>query len=106
MSSPLPMTNQREHPEKRRRKKVWIKYLIHVTATISIKRGCISASTRKALQSTYRHNERSTIACGRQVHLPWKTSPSVVHINDEVNAMIAKASEAFGRLRRNIWDRR
>ena len=28
----------------------------------------------------------------------------VVHIDDEVNARIAKASAAFGRLRGNIWD--
>ena len=30
----------------------------------------------------------------------------VVHIDDEVNARIAKASAAFGRLRGSIWDRR
>ena len=29
----------------------------------------------------------------------------VVHIDDEVNARIVKGSEAFGRLRGNIWDR-
>ena len=29
----------------------------------------------------------------------------VVHIDDEVNARIAKASAAFGRLRGSIWDR-
>ena len=29
----------------------------------------------------------------------------VVHINDEVNDRIAKASAAFGRLRGSIWDR-
>ena len=29
----------------------------------------------------------------------------VVHINDEVNARIAKASAAFGRLHGRIWDR-
>ena len=28
-----------------------------------------------------------------------------MHINDEVNARIAKASAAFGRLRGSIWDR-
>ena len=33
------------------------------------------------------------------------TLSSVVHIDDEVNARIAKASAAFGRLRINIWDR-
>ena len=34
--------------------------------------GSISASTWKALQGAYHHSERSTIADGRQVHLPWK----------------------------------
>ena len=29
----------------------------------------------------------------------------VVHIDDEVNARIAKAIAAFGRLRGNVWDR-
>ena len=33
------------------------------------------------------------------------TLSSVVHIDDEVNARIAKASAAFGRLRGSIWDR-
>ena len=34
--------------------------------------GSISASTWKALQGAYHHSERSTIASGRQVRLPWK----------------------------------
>ena len=33
------------------------------------------------------------------------TLSRVVHIDDEVNATIAKASAAFGRLRGSIWDR-
>ena len=33
------------------------------------------------------------------------TLSGVVHVDDEVNAMIAKASAAFGRLRGSIWDR-
>ena len=33
------------------------------------------------------------------------TLSRVVHIHDEVNARIAKASAAFGRLRGSIWDR-
>ena len=33
------------------------------------------------------------------------TLSRVVHIDDEVNARIAKASAAFGRLRGSIWDR-
>ena len=34
-----------------------------------------------------------------------RTWSRVVHIDDEVNARIAKASAAFGRLRGSIWDR-
>ena len=33
------------------------------------------------------------------------TLSRVVYIDDEVNAKIAKASAAFGRLRGSIWDR-
>ena len=33
------------------------------------------------------------------------TLSRVVHIDDEANARIAKASAAFGRLRGSIWDR-
>ena len=33
------------------------------------------------------------------------TLSGVMHIDDEVNARIAKASAAFGRLRGSIWDR-
>ena len=68
--------------------------------------GSISASIWKALQGDYHHSERSTTASGRQVHLPWNTLSRAVHIDDEVNARIAKASAAFGRLRGSIWDRR
>ena len=32
------------------------------------------------------------------------TLSRVVHIDDEVNARIAKASAAFGRLRGSIWE--
>ena len=41
----------------------------------------------------------------RQVHILGSTLSRVVHIYDEVNARIAKASAAFGRLRGSIWDR-
>ena len=34
-----------------------------------------------------------------------RTLPRVVHIDDEVNARMAKASAAFGRLRGSVWDR-
>ena len=32
------------------------------------------------------------------------TLSRVVHVDDEVNARIAKANAAFGRLRGSIWD--
>ena len=32
------------------------------------------------------------------------TLSRVVHIDDEVNARIAKANAAFGRLRGSVWD--
>ena len=35
----------------------------------------------------------------------WSTLSKAVHIDDEVNAKIAKANIAFGRLRGNVWDR-
>ena len=65
---------QRVLQQKRKCKKVWIKYLIHVTAMISqsASKRLISARTWKALQGAYHHRERSTTASGRQVHLPWK----------------------------------
>ena len=34
-----------------------------------------------------------------------RTLSRVVHIDNEVNARIAKASAAFGRLRGSVWDR-
>ncbi|XP_052799506.1 uncharacterized protein LOC128231126 [Mya arenaria] len=34
------------------------------------------------------------------------TLSRAVHINDEINCRIAKASAAFGRLRTNVWERR
>ena len=36
--------------------------------------------------------------------LTYSTLSIIVHIHDEANARIAKASAAFGRLRRSIWD--
>ena len=61
-------------PTEEKMQKVWIKYLIHVTAMTSQ-----SASKRlrwyiiqhlESLTRTHHHSERSTIASGRQVHLP------------------------------------
>ena len=42
--------------------------------TINIKkdRGGLSTSTGQALQGAHHYSERSKIASGRQIHLPWK----------------------------------
>ena len=45
------------------------------------------------------------IASGRQGADLGSTLSRVVHIDDEVNARIAKVSAAFGRLHGSIWDR-
>ena len=58
----------------------------------------LESLTRKG---AYHHSEGSTIASGRQVHYLGSTLARVVHIDDEVNTRIAKASAAFG----SIWDR-
>ena len=67
--------------------------------------GSISASTWKALQWAYHHSERSTTASVDKFTYLGSTLSRVVHIDDEVNARIAKASAAFGRPRGSIWDR-
>ena len=74
--------------------------------TISVKKtGGISASTWKALQGAYHHSERSRLQVVNKFTYLGSTLSRVVHIDDKVHARIAKASAAFGRLRRSIWDR-
>ena len=96
--------------QKRKCRKVWIKYLIHKTAMISQ-----SASKRLRLYIS-QHLENLTRSLplavkGQRLQVVDKftylgsTLSRVVHIDDEVNARIAKASAAFGRLRGSIWDR-
>ena len=97
------------HQQKRTCKKVWIKYPIHVTAfTISIKRK-IEVVYQPAPGKPYK--EPIITVKGQRVQVVDKftylgiTLSRVVHIDDEVNARIAKASAAFGRLRGSIWER-
>ena len=72
--------------------------------TISI-RDSISANTWKALQGAYHHSERSTTASevDKFTYLG-STLSRIVHIDDDVNAKIAKDNAAFGRLCGSIWD--
>ena len=109
MSSSLLMTWQRVLQQKRRCKKVWIKYLIHVTElydlTISIKK------TGMLYQPAHGKPHKDITVKDQQLQVVDKfaylgsTLPKVLHIDDEVNARIAKASAAFGQLRGSIWDR-
>ena len=71
--------------QKRKCKKVWIKYPIHVTAMMS---QSVSKRLRWYISQRLESLTRSTLS-------------RVVHIGDRVNARIAKASAAFGRLRGN-----
>ena len=43
-------------------------------------------------------------ACSGQVHIPWQHT--IVVIDDEGIARLANASAAFGRLHKNVWNRR
>ena len=75
--------------------------------TISIKKdwGSISASSGKP------YKELTITVKGQRLQMIdtfiylGSILSRVVHIDDEVNARIAKASAAFGRLRGSIWDR-
>ena len=110
MSSSLLMTWQRVLQQKRKCKKVWLKYLIHVTAMIS-------QSASKTTEVVYQlapgkpYKEPTITVKGQRLQVVDKftylgsTLSRVVHIDDEVNARIAKASAAFGRSRGSIWDR-
>ena len=59
----------------------------------------------KALQGAYLHSERSMIASVDKFIYLGSTLSRAVHIDDEVNARIAKTGAAFGRLRGSIWGR-
>ena len=104
MSSILLMTWQRVLQQKKRCKKVWIKYLIHVTAMIS-------QSASKKTQVVYQpapgkpYKEPIITMKGQRLQVVDKftylgsTLSGVVHIDDEVSTRIAKASAGFDRLR-------
>ena len=95
--------------KKRKCRKVWIKYLIHVTAylTISIKK----TEVVYQLAPGKPYKEPTITVKGQRLQVVDKftylgsTLSRVVHIDDDVNARIPKASAAFDRLRGSIWDR-
>ena len=71
--------------------------------TISIKKTEVVYQTAPGML----YKERTTTVKGQRLQVTYfgSTLSRVVHIDDEVNARIAKASAAFGRLRGSIWDR-
>ena len=95
--------------EEKMQKKMWIKYLIHVTPMISQSASKHWGSISQAPGKPYK-GPTITVK-GQQLQVVDKftylgsTLSRVVHIDDAVNARIAKASAAFGRLRGSIWDR-
>ena len=109
MSSCLLRTWQRVLQQKRKCKKVWIKYLIQVIAMNS---QSASKKTRVVYQpaSGKPYKEPTITVKGQRLQVVDRFTylgsalSRVVHIDDEVNARIAKASAAFGRLRGSIWD--
>ena len=66
--------------------------------------GRISASTWKAQEISITMKGQWLQVVDMFTYLG-STLSRVVHIDDEVNAIIAKASAAFGRLHESIWDR-
>ena len=98
MSSSLLMTWQRVLQQKKKCKKVWIKYLIHVTAndlTISIKN--TEVVYQPAPGKPYK--EPTITVKGQRLQVVDKftylgsTLSRAMHIDDEVNTRIAKATK-------------
>ena len=106
--SSLLMTWQRVFQQKRKCKKVWIKCPTcdSYDLTISIKKTVVYQTAPGKP-----HKEPTFTVKGQRLQLVEKftyigsTLSRVVCIHDEVNARIAKASAAFGRLHGSIWDR-
>ena len=75
--------------------------------TISIKRDISDApaSAWKAICRAQHHHQGTTTESGRKVHLLWQHYKSIIMDNKE-NTKLTKASSAFGRLNRNVWNRR
>ena len=61
-----------EKMQKRCRSSIWLLWQLLPFNQHQKDRGGLSTSTWQALQGTHHYSERSKIASGRQVHLPWK----------------------------------
>ena len=104
------MTWLRVLQQKRRCKTLWIKYLVHVTAIISQSasrrlRWYISQRLESLTWSLPKQGKVNALQVVYKFTYLGSTLSRVAHIDDEVNARIAKASAAFGRLCRSIRDR-
>ena len=91
-------------PTEEKLQKVKIKYLTPETAMTS-QSASKRPSTWQALQGAHHYSEKSRLQVVDKFTYIESTLSRVVHIDDEVNARIAKASAAFGRLRSSVWDR-
>ena len=103
------MTWQRVLQQKRKCKKVWIKYPIHVTAMIS-------QSASKKTEVVYQpapgkpYKEPTITVKAQRLQVVDKFTylgsslSRVVQIDDEVNVRIAKASAASDQLHGSTWD--
>ena len=68
-------------------------------------RGGLSTSTWQAVQGPTITVKGQRLQVGDKFTYLGSTLSRVLHIDDEVNARIAKASAAFGRLHGSVWDR-
>ena len=62
-------------------------------------------STGQVLQGAHHYSEGQSLQVVDKFTYLGSTLSRVVHIDDEANARIAKASAEFGRLRGSVWDR-
>ena len=102
MSSSLLMTWQRVLQQKRKCKIVWNQVSDSYDLTINIKNTEISASTWKPYKEPTITVKGQRLQVVDEFTYLGSTLSRVVHIDDEVNARIAKASAAFGRLRGRV----
>ena len=105
MSSSLLMTWQKCSNRRENAKKVWIKYLIHVTISIKKTEVIYQPAPKKPYKELTITVKSQRLQVVDKFTYLGSTLSGVVHIDDEINARIVKASAAFVRLRGSIWDR-
>ena len=86
---------------KRCRLSIWLLWQLWPHTQHQNDRGGLSISTWQALQGAHHYSQRQVV--DKFTYLG-STLTRVMHIDDEDNARIAKASAAFGRLRGSVWD--